>query len=81
MIEISRDGRRVHFTNSLYSTWDDQFYPAGVPGQIAKIDVASDGKMALDPDFLVEFPEGYRAHQVRLEGGDCSTESFCFGSA
>jgi methanethiol oxidase len=81
MIEISRDGRRVYFTNSLYSTWDDQFYPAGVNGQMAKADIAPDGKMALDPDFLLEFPEGFRAHQVRLEGGDCSTESFCFGSA
>ena len=29
MVEISRDGKRVYFTNSLYSTWDDQFYPAG----------------------------------------------------
>src|SRR5215203_2611016 len=32
MIEISRDARRVYFTNSLYSTWDTQFYPDGVPG-------------------------------------------------
>ena len=32
MVEISRDGKRVYWTNSLYSTWDDQFYPGGVPG-------------------------------------------------
>ena len=32
MTEISRDGKRVYFTNSLYSTWDKQFYPDGVPG-------------------------------------------------
>ena len=32
MVEISRDGKRVYWTNSLYSTWDDQFYPDGVPG-------------------------------------------------
>src|SRR5690606_16735608 len=25
MVEISRDGERVYFTNSLYSTWDQQF--------------------------------------------------------
>ena len=30
MVEISRDGRRVYFTNSLYRAWDDQFYPDGV---------------------------------------------------
>src|ERR1700733_10550644 len=31
MVEISRDGKRVYWTNSLYSTWDNQFYPDGVP--------------------------------------------------
>ena len=29
MVEISRDGKRVYWTNSLYSTWDNQFYPDG----------------------------------------------------
>ncbi len=81
MVEISRDGERVYFTNSLYSAWDDQFYPGGVPGRMAMARVQPGGGIALDPAFLVEFPEGYRAHQVRLEGGDCSTESFCFASA
>ncbi len=33
MVEISRDGRRVYLTNSLYGAWDDQFYRTGlVPG-------------------------------------------------
>ena len=27
MVEISRDGRRVYFTNSLYGVIDEQFYP------------------------------------------------------
>ena len=35
----------------------------------------------LDEDFCVEFPDGYRSHQIRLEGGDCSTDSFCYPSA
>ncbi len=30
MVEISRDGRRVYFTNSLYGAIDEQFYPDGV---------------------------------------------------
>ena len=30
MVEISRDGKRVYFTNSLYSPWDEQFYPDGI---------------------------------------------------
>ena len=30
MVEVSRDGRRIYFTNSLYSAVDTQFYPDGV---------------------------------------------------
>lgn len=77
MVEISRDGRRVYLTNSLYSTWDPQFYPDGVPGAMVKIDADAGGGMAVDGDFFVEFP-GHRSHQVRLQGGDCSTDSFCW---
>ena len=36
--------------------------------------------LTLDEDFYVEFPDGYRSHQIRLEGGDCSTDSFCYPS-
>ncbi len=76
MVELSRDGRRVYVTNSLYSTWDDQFYP-GLKGWMAKIDVNPDGGMEVDPDFFIDFGE-MRPHQVRLEGGDASTDSYCF---
>ncbi|HSJ58078.1 MAG TPA: selenium-binding protein SBP56-related protein [Anaerolineae bacterium] len=76
MVEISRDGRRVYLTNSLYSTWDDQFYP-GLKGWLAKIDVGPDGGMDVDPDFFIDFGDT-RSHQVRLEGGDASTDSYCF---
>ncbi|WP_045836523.1 selenium-binding protein SBP56-related protein [Hyphomicrobium sp. 99] len=81
MLEISRDGKRVYVTNSLYSTWDDQFYPEGVPGALAIVNVNPAGGIAFDKTFHVEVPEGYRTHQVRLEGGDCSTDSFCYSSA
>ncbi len=81
MVEISRDGKRVYWTNSLYSTWDDQFYPDGVPAAMVKADVGVEGGLALDENFFVEFPDGYRSHQIRLEGGDCSTDSFCYPSA
>ncbi|QCI67760.1 selenium-binding protein SBP56-related protein [Phreatobacter stygius] len=81
MIEISRDGERVYFSNSLYSTWDPQFYPEGIPGALVMVNVAADGGLAINPDFQVEFPPGYAAHQIRLEGGDCSTDSFCYPSA
>ncbi|MGH8154027.1 MAG: selenium-binding protein SBP56-related protein [Rhodanobacteraceae bacterium] len=77
MVEISRDGRRLYSTNSLYSTWDTQFYPGPIPGVMLKADCDPAGGMRIDRDFCVGFP-GHRAHQVRLEGGDCSTDSFCF---
>ncbi len=32
MVEISRDGKRIYFTNSLYGSVDPQFYPDGVEG-------------------------------------------------
>lgn len=77
MVEISRDGRRVYFTNSLYRSWDDQFYPDGIKSWMVKLD-ADNGSLDFDPDFFVEFPEQLRAHQVRLEGGDASSDSYCF---
>jgi selenium-binding protein 1 len=80
MVEISRDGERVYWTNSLYSTWDNQFYPDGVPAAMVKADVNANGGLTLDKAFWVDFPNGYRSHQIRLEGGDCSTDSFCYPS-
>ncbi|WP_406313042.1 selenium-binding family protein [Streptosporangium sp. NBC_01639] len=79
MVEASRDGRRVYFTNSLYRSWDDAFYPDGISGWMAKVDIADDGSLSLDPGFFVDFAsDGRRAHQVRLQGGDSSSDSYCF---
>ncbi len=77
MVEVSRDGRRVYLTNSLYASWDAQFYPDGVNGWMTRIDTAAGGGMAFDERFFVEFG-GLRPHQVRLEGGDASSDSFCY---
>jgi selenium-binding protein 1 len=80
MVEISRDGKRVYWTNSLYSTWDDQFYPDDEGGQMVMADVGENGGLTLNKDFYIDFPKGLRSHQIRLEGGDCSTDSFCYPS-
>jgi selenium-binding protein 1 len=78
MVEVSRDGRRLYFSNSLYTPWDRQFYPDGVRGWIAKADVpAGGGAMTLDERFFLESGT-LRPHQVRLEGGDASSDSFCY---
>ena len=77
MVEISRDGQRVYFTNGLYTPWDNQFYPDGVRGWMAKINVPAGGGMELDRRFFLE-SEAMRTHQVRLEGGDASSDSYCY---
>lgn len=78
MVEVSRDGRRIYLTNSLYSPWDAQFYPDGIRGWMVKLDAHPEGGIAFDEKFFLEFPEGLRGHQVRLQGGDASSDSFCY---
>ena len=41
MVEISRDGKRVYFTNSLYGAIDTQFYQEGLDGWMVKLDVGA----------------------------------------
>jgi methanethiol oxidase len=81
MVEVSRDGRRVYVTNSLYGAWDDQFFPDGVGAWMAKIDTdPSAGGLSIDERFFPHGKDfrGRRAHQVRLQGGDASSDSYCY---
>jgi selenium-binding protein 1 len=82
MVEVSRDGKRVYFTNSLYGAWDDQFYPDGVGAWMAKVDVDDGGGIRFDDRFFLQGDvfRGRRAHQIRLEGGDASSDSYCYSS-
>jgi len=79
MMQLSFDGRRLYVTNSLYSTWDNQFYPE-LRSWLMRVNCDPNGGMEIDEDFFVDFhdrPEGpARAHEVRLQGGDCTTEIF-----
>jgi methanethiol oxidase len=81
MVELSRDGKRVYVTNSLYAAWDDVFYPGGVGAWLAKLDAdTTAGGMSADPRFFAhgEAFRGLRVHQTRLTGGDASSDSYCF---
>jgi selenium-binding protein 1 len=80
MVEVSRDGRRVYLTNSLYGAWDDQFYPDGVGAWAVKLDADPQGGIALDQRFFPHGEDfhGLRVHQVRLQGGDASSDSYCY---
>jgi methanethiol oxidase len=79
MIQLSLDGKRLYVTNSLLSTWDNQFYPE-LRSWLLKVDIGEDGSMEVDRDFFVDFHDRTggpaRAHEVRLQGGDCTTEIF-----
>jgi selenium-binding protein 1 len=79
MVNASLDGNRIYVTNSLFSTWDNQFYP-DIRGWLVKLERQDDGTYALDPDFFVDFTKldtgPARPHEIHLPAGDCTTEIF-----
>jgi selenium-binding protein 1 len=81
MLQLSLDGERLYWTTSLFSSWDNQFYPEeGEQGSVMlKADVdPRRGTMELDQEFLVDFgdlPAGpARAHEIRWPDGDCTSD-------
>ncbi len=81
MLQLSLDGERLYWTTSLFSSWDNQFYPkeAEKGSVMLKADVnPRNGTMELDEDFLVDFgdsPHGpARAHEIRWPDGDCTSD-------
>jgi len=81
MLQLSRDGRRLYVTSSLYSVWDNQFYPqmAKQGSWMAQIDCDTEsGGMKINDRFFVDFgkePWGpARAHEVRFPGGDSTSD-------
>jgi selenium-binding protein 1 len=80
MLQLSLDGKRLYVTNSLYSSWDNQFYPDLAKGScVLEVDCDTErGGMKLNEDFYVDFagePDGpARAHEMRFPGGDCTSD-------
>jgi len=81
MLQLSLNGERLYWTTSLFSSWDEQFYPVeGEEGSVMlKADVdPRNGTMTLDEEFLVDFgemPHGpARAHEIRWPDGDCTSD-------
>jgi len=81
MLQLSLDGERLYVTSSLYSPWDNQFYPdmAEKGSYLLQIDCDTDrGGLALNERFHVDFgkePTGpARAHETRFPGGDCTSD-------
>jgi selenium-binding protein 1 len=83
MIQLSLDGKRLYVTTSLFSTWDNQFYPEmrHRGGCMLMVDCDTEaGGMAINPGFFVDFgqePNGpSRCHETRYPGGDCTSDIF-----
>jgi selenium-binding protein 1 len=81
MLQLSLDGKRLYVTNSLFSSWDNQFYPriAKHGSYLVQIDCDTDrGGLSLNEDFHVDFgrePYGpARSHEIRFAGGDCTSD-------
>ena len=81
MLQLSLDGKRLYVTNSLYSPWDNQFYPAMAKegSYLLQLDCNTEsGGLSLNEDFMVDFgkePGGAaRAHEIRFPGGDCTSD-------
>ena len=67
MIQLSLDGRRLYVTNSLYSTWDNQFYP-GLRSWLLRVNCSPDGGMQVDHDFFVDFHDRPDRPRARPRG-------------
>jgi selenium-binding protein 1 len=81
MLQLSLDGRRLYVTSSLYSSWDNQFYPeiAERGSYLLQFDCNTDtGGLAWNSKFHVDFgaePDGpARAHEIRFPGGDSTSD-------
>jgi selenium-binding protein 1 len=81
MLQLSLDGKRLYVTNSLYSKWDNQFYPqiAKEGSYMLQIDCNTEkGGLALNERFHVDFgkePDGpARAHEIRFPNGDSTSD-------
>ena len=81
MLQLSLDGRRLYVTNSLYSAWDNQFYPdiAERGSYLLQLNCDTEkGGLSWNPDFFVDFgaePDGpARAHEIRFPGGDSTSD-------
>jgi selenium-binding protein 1 len=81
MLQLSLDGRRLYVTSSLFSSWDNQFYPdmAQTGSFLMQLDCDTEqGGLAVNDRFFVDFgqePGGpARAHEMRFPGGDCTSD-------
>lgn len=72
MLQLSLDGRRLYVTDSLASSWDNQFYPdIGKRGSLMlQLDADTvKGGLKLNEKFLVDFGRGTGWTAARMRCG------------
>lgn len=81
MLQLSLDGKRLYVTDSLFSSWDNQFYPniAKQGSLMLQLDADTEkGGLKLNERFFVDFgkePGGQaRAHEMRFPTGDSTSD-------
>jgi len=81
MLQLSLDGKRLYVTNSLFSSWDNQFYPqiAEQGSYMLQVDCdTAKGGLTLNDKFQINFgrePAGpARAHEMRFLRGDSTSD-------
>lgn len=81
MLQLSLDGKRLYVTNSLFSSWDNQFYPqiAEQGSYLLGVDCDTEkGGLTLNERCFVDFgkePGGaVRAHEIRFPQGDSTSD-------
>jgi selenium-binding protein 1 len=81
MLQLSLDGKRLYVTDSLFSSWDNQFFPniAKQGSLLLQLDADTEhGGLKLNERFLLDFgqePHGpARAHEIRFPDGDSTSD-------
>lgn len=81
MLQLSLDGKRLYVTDSLFSSWDNQFYPNVAKAGSLMLQLDADtttGGLKLNELFLIDFgkePNGAaRAHEMRFPDGDSTSD-------
>ena len=67
MIQLSLDGRRLYVTNSLYSTWDNQFYP-GLRSWMLQVNCVPGRRNGGRPGLLRRLPRPARRPRASPRG-------------
>ena len=78
MVEVSRDGKRIYFTNSLYGASTRSSTRTGSRAGWSRSTPRTAAASSSTRSFFVDWPAATCPHQVRLQGGDASSDSYCY---